>query len=143
MNKEQDAKLNQIRPGMDVEDTQDLLGKDDITNPKVSKVIRNQQGQVEDIVVDKSPPFGKKIEVPANEIEAVEPETQQHKDQGEVEIETPPELVQEQREQDEKALADEKKDGLLGEVQRAMPTAEGMRELEEAKKARQDEQQQL
>jgi hypothetical protein len=58
-----------------------------------------------------------------------------------VEIETPPELEQKQREQDEKALKDEKKGGLLNEVQRAMPTAGGMRELEETKKARQHERQ--
>lgn len=142
MTKEQNPNLNQIQPGMDVEDTRDLLGEHDITKPEVSKVIRNQQGKVEDIAVSKGPPFEKKIEVPANEIKAVEPETQKRKDSRKVEIETPPELAQKQRKRDEKALADEKKDGLLSEVQRAMPTAEGMRELEEAKKARQNEQQQ-
>lgn len=53
-----------------------------------------------------------------------------------------PELEQAERKQDEQGLKAEKKDGLLGEMQRAMPTAEGMRELEEAKRARQNEQQQ-
>jgi hypothetical protein len=78
--KEQDPKLNQIQPGMDVEDTEDLLGEHNITKPHISKVIRGQQGEVEDIVVGKSPPFGEKIEVPADEIKAVEPESQKHKD---------------------------------------------------------------
>ena len=53
-----------------------------------------------------------------------------------------PELEQKERKRDEQGLKAEKKDGLLGEMQRAMPTAEGMRELEEAKRARQDEQRQ-
>ena len=53
-----------------------------------------------------------------------------------------PELEQAERKHDEQGLKAEKKDGLLGEMQRAMPTAEGMRELEEAKRAHQNEQQQ-
>lgn len=68
----------------------------------------------------------------------VESDSQQ---KGQVVIQTPPKLEQEERKQDKQGLEAEKKDGLLGEMQRAMPTAEGMRELEEAKRARQNQQQ--
>lgn len=136
--KDHDTDLNEIQPGMEVEDAKGLLGEHDVKEPKVSKVMRNQQDQVEDIVVSKGLPIDKKeFVVPADQIEAVEPASQQ---KGRVVIETPPQLEQEERKQDEQGLEDEKKGGLLGEMQRALPTAEGMRELEEAKRAREDEQ---
>ena len=67
--------LNKIQPGMQVQDTKGLLGEHDVTNPQVSKVLRNRQGQVTAIVVSKGlPPDRKEIEVPADLIEAVEPD---------------------------------------------------------------------
>lgn len=137
-NKEQNTDLNEIQPGMKAEDTKGLLGAHDVTKPKVSKVIRDQQGQVEDIVVSKGLPFDRKeFVVPSDQIDAVKSAAQQ---KGEVVIETPPGVEQEERQQDEQGLKEEKKGGLLGEMQRVLPTAEGMRELEEAKRAGQDEQ---
>jgi NRAMP (natural resistance-associated macrophage protein)-like metal ion transporter len=94
---EQQAATNEIEPGMEVEDTDNLLGGSDLVKPRVEKVIRNKQGKVEDIVVDKGLLFKKEIEVPADLIEKVEERPEHGKGSGEVVIETTP--------QDEEILA--------------------------------------
>lgn len=92
----QNADINEIKPGMQVGDTDNLLGDNDLFKPRVEKVIRNKQGQVEDIVVDKGLLFKKRVEVPADLIEKVEKRTGSGKGSGKVAIDTTP--------QDEEAL---------------------------------------
>lgn len=92
----QNADINKIKPGMQVGDTDNLLGDNDLFKPRVEKVIRNKQGQVEDIVVDKGLLFKKRVEVPADLIEKVEKRTGSGKGSGKVAIDTTP--------QDEEAL---------------------------------------
>ena len=43
--KGQKPDLNEIQPGMEVEDTGHELGEGDISKPRVSNVIRDKQGQ--------------------------------------------------------------------------------------------------
>lgn len=93
----QNADVNKIKPGMEVEDTDNLLGDNDLFKPRVEKVIRNKQGQVEDIIVDKGLLFKKKVEVPVDLIEKGEKRSDDRKGSGEVVIDTTP--------QDEEALA--------------------------------------
>src|SRR5579884_1470103 len=80
----QEPELNEIQPGMEVEDTDHDLGESDVSKPRVAKVIRDEQGQVEDVVVNKGVIFRKQVEVPADRIEKVE----QDGKEGRVVIET-------------------------------------------------------
>ena len=51
--KGQKPALNEIQPGMEVEDTGHELGESDISKPQVTAVIRDEQGQVKYLVVSK------------------------------------------------------------------------------------------
>lgn len=62
----------QVRPGMLVRDTNGSLGQHDLSTPKVKAVQRNQQGEVESIVIEKGALFKKDLEVPADRVLRVE-----------------------------------------------------------------------
>ncbi|HET9922342.1 MAG TPA: divalent metal cation transporter [Ktedonobacteraceae bacterium] len=130
--------LNEIQPGVKVEDTDHDLGDSDLSKPRVSKVIRNKQGQVEDIVVNKGVIFKKQVEVPAGRVEKVEPDGKK----GEVVIETVAEDEQELAKRGLDKLPDEQKGDLISEAQRAMPTAEGLAAQEAENEQEEDQQNQ-
>jgi NRAMP (natural resistance-associated macrophage protein)-like metal ion transporter len=104
--KEQKTDVNEIKPGMEVKDTKNLLGNSDLSKPRVDKVIRNEQGQVEGVRVRKGLFFKKKVDIPADLIEKVEERPEHGKGSGEVAIETTP--------QDEEKLAKSGLDRLPG-----------------------------
>ena len=122
--------LNELQPGMEVEDTGHELGEGDISKPRVSNVIRDKQGQVKYVIIGKGLLFKKMVLVPANRIKEVRQEPQDKKGLGEIVIETTLEDEQELKKRGLDILADIEKGDLLAEVQEAMPTAEGLEALE-------------
>src|SRR5690242_18265916 len=59
--------------GMEVETTEGDLGEQDVSPAKVEAVEKDQQGHVQEIEVEKGKIFRKKLDVPADRIQAVEP----------------------------------------------------------------------
>ena len=128
--KGQKPDLNEIQPGMEVEDTGYELGEGDISKPRVSNVIRDKQGQVKYLIVSKGLLFKKMVLVSANRIKEVRREPEDKKGPGEIVIETTPEDEQELKKRGLDILSDIEKGDLIAEVQEAMPTAEGLEALE-------------
>ncbi|MFL5691351.1 MAG: NRAMP family divalent metal transporter [Ktedonobacteraceae bacterium] len=128
--KGQKPDLNEIQPGMEVEDTKHELGEGDISKPWVSNVIRDGQGQVKYLIVSKGLLFKKMVIVPATRIKEVRREPEDKKGPGEIVIETTPEDEQELKKRGLDILSDIEKGDLIAEVQEAMPTAEGLETLE-------------
>lgn len=114
---------------MQVETTRGDLGEKDIDQPRVSKVVRDQHGNVRDIVVSKGVIFKKKLDVPADRITDVEPAPSGNPRQGEVTIDIEKGEIAALKATGEETLPDEEK-GLLDTVKQEMPTAEGVRDLE-------------
>lgn len=67
-----EAEEEEIEPGMRVEATEGDLGEEDVSSARVKEVERDASGEVTGIVVEKGVIFRKKLEVPADRIEAVE-----------------------------------------------------------------------
>src|SRR5260370_42487206 len=88
--KGQKPDLNEIQPGMEVEDTGHELGEGDISKPRVSNVIRDKQGQVKYVIIGKGLLFKKMVLVPANRIKEVRREPEDKKGPGGSVIETTP-----------------------------------------------------
>ena len=66
-----EAEEEEIEPGMRVEATEGDLGEEDVSAARVKEVERDASGEVTGIVVEKGVIFRKKLEVPADRIEAV------------------------------------------------------------------------
>lgn len=130
MSEGQNADVNNITPGMDVEVTKGDLGESDVSKPKVTDVVQDQRGNVKEVVVSKGILFRKKIEVPADRIESIDTETQDDKSPGKVTIATHKGEIKELKSVGEEEITDENHDDLLEEVQKTIPTTEGLREME-------------
>ena len=136
-----------IEVGTVVEAKDDVLGESDISKPKIEKVVRDDQGQIEEVVIKKGVIFQKEIIVPANRLQAVEEEEAAASD--------PDHNKQAQAQGDEKAVVgkvgieveaaeiEQLKSGgkeeqlpatdLISRTGQALPTESGLRELEEQK----------
>lgn len=130
MTQKQENDTHDIEPGMEVEATKGDLGEKDIDQPRVSEVVRDQNGNVRDVVVSKGVVFRKKIDVPADRIKAVEPAPEGHPEQGRITIDTGKGEIAALKAAGDETLSDEKEGGLLDTVEQEIPTAEGLRELE-------------
>ncbi len=125
-----------IEPGMLIEATKGDLGEEDVSKPRVTDVVRNVQGHVEEVVVQKGLLFKEELEIPADRIKAVEEETSQHP-QGKVMVDINTKEIASLSSGGHEQLLHEKEfqaqdeDSLLDEVEEAIPTAEGLRGLEE------------
>src|SRR5947208_14916357 len=84
--KGQKPDLNEIQPGMEVEDTGHELGEGDISKPRVSNIIRDKQGQVKYVIIGKGLLFKKMVLVPANRIKEVRREPEDKKGPGEYKL---------------------------------------------------------
>jgi NRAMP (natural resistance-associated macrophage protein)-like metal ion transporter len=126
---------NEIVPGMEVEATEGELGEQDVRPAKIRSVEKDQQGHVEAIEVEKGTLFRKKLDVPADRIQAVEPVASGEGEgaSGKVRIDAKeeelealsalgPERLPPQRER--------RQEGLLDQVEQQVPTTEGLREQE-------------
>src|SRR5256714_1509017 len=138
--KGQKPALNEIQPGMEVEDTGHELGESDISKPQVTAVIRDEQGQVKYLIVSKGLLFKKKVVVPASRIKEVKLEPENKKGPGEVVIETNLEDEQELTKRSLDILSDIKKGDILAGAQEALQTAEGLEALEAESKQEESKQ---
>ena len=116
---------------MNVEATGGDLGEADVSKPKIADVARDEQGNVEKLVVQKGVIFKKKLEIPADRVESVDRHTRHDAPQGRVTLDVGQEETRSLKASGkEEELLDEKQQGWLDETERAIPTHEGLRELE-------------
>ncbi len=132
-----------IEPGMVVEATRGDLGEDDVSKPRVTDVVEDQHGNVEKLVVKKGEVFKKKLEIPADRVQSVEQETGASEQSGKVVVDVGKQEVADLAAVGEEALTSEKqhKEDILDRLEREIPTAEGLRELEASAPQKTDEEQ--
>ncbi|MBV9706340.1 MAG: Nramp family divalent metal transporter [Chloroflexi bacterium] len=114
----------EVQVGMEVEVTHGDLGEADISKPTVKEVVRDQQGQVDHLVVQKGVLFRKEVEIPGDRIQQVKVQ-QTATENGKILVETSQEEVENLTAQGREALTPDS--DVLGEVEEQLPTAEGLR----------------
>ncbi|MBV8821563.1 MAG: divalent metal cation transporter, partial [Ktedonobacteraceae bacterium] len=117
----------EVQVGMEVEVTHGDLGEADISKPTVKEVVRDQQGQVDHLVVQKGVLFRKEVEIPGDRIQQVKVQSAATQN-GTVVVETSQEEVENLTSQGREALT--ANGDILGQVEEELPTAEGLREHE-------------
>src|SRR5437764_1071938 len=63
--------ISNIEPGALVEATEGDLGEEDVSKPRVEEVVKDQDGNVEKLMVKKGKVFQKRVEVPVQRVQAV------------------------------------------------------------------------
>ncbi len=130
-----ERQTERIEPGMAVEATQGDLGEEDISPPRVKEVIRNDNDDVEKIVVQKGLLFKKELDIPLDRVQGVtSPEGREgigkvFIDARETELEALNTSGQEELLNEQEMQRHEDK-GVLTEVEETIPTVEGVREME-------------
>jgi NRAMP (natural resistance-associated macrophage protein)-like metal ion transporter len=121
-----------IERGMVVKATRGDLGEDDISKPKVTDVVEDGHGNVKKFVVEKGVVFKKKLDIPADRVQSVDEEAETKSSSGTVVVDVGKQEVADLAAVGEEALAPEKQhqEDLLDRLEREIPTAEGLRELE-------------
>src|SRR5438067_11410021 len=84
--KKRKSDLEKIEPGMVVEATEGDLGEEDVSKPKVTGVVEDQNGDVEKVVVTKGVVFKKNIDIPAERIQSVASPSHDHPGHGKVTV---------------------------------------------------------
>jgi Mn2+/Fe2+ NRAMP family transporter len=134
LDKKEEIHPAQIEPGMVVEATEGDLGETDVSKPKVTDVVRDETGQPEKLVVKKGVIFQKKIEVPVERVQAVEPDpaNPSQGEAGKVVIAASEAETGQLRNTGAESLSSQtpKDNDILGEVEQAIPTHEGLRQME-------------
>lgn len=137
MAKKQKSSDNEhVETGMIVEATKGDLGEDDVSKPKVSAVTRDKDGEIKELTVQKGVIFKKTLNIPADRIQAVERDGQDEKNGGKVVVDVSKAEAAALTSVGEEAISSEEQQGLLDTVERELPTAEGLRELEARNAAR-------
>lgn len=125
---------DKIKEGMAVESSKGDLGEQDVSKPKVDQVVRDSKNQVTGMVVEKGAIFQKKIDVPADRIQSVE--SVRSNEKGKVVIDVEEKELEALKARTEETLVTakeikrERKQNLLDQVEKDIPTAEGLREKE-------------
>jgi NRAMP (natural resistance-associated macrophage protein)-like metal ion transporter len=122
---------NVIVPGMKVEATAGDLGEQDVSPPQVIKVIKDQEGNVEAIEVSKGAFFHKKLTIPADRIQSVNPAASHDEAPGKVTIDiTESELEALTAASSETLLpkSEQAQEDLLKQGEQQVPMTEGIRE---------------
>ncbi len=132
MAKKKSPNPKDIEPGMVVEATKGDLGEEDVSKPKVTDIVEDQNGNVEKLVVEKGVVFRKKLEIPADRIQSVE-QTEDNKTPDKVTVEVSKEETMALTAVGSEELSAENGRNLLGEVEKNIPTAEGLRRMEVAR----------
>lgn len=124
--------LNTIEPGMIVEAEEGDIGEEDVSKPRVSRIIRNRDGHIAKIVLQKGVVFKKEIDIPVDRIIRVEKGSNGR--DGRVVIDSEKKEIDSLSSTGEEQLPSEQKTeserGVLDTMEQAIPTAEGLRELE-------------
>ncbi|MFI5273148.1 MAG: NRAMP family divalent metal transporter [Ktedonobacterales bacterium] len=126
-----EEEASEIEPGMTVETTAGDLGEHDVSKPRVKRVVRDAQGDVQNVIVEKGVIFRKQIDVAADRIESVQPPAAG--EPGEVTVATTKDEVNALGARGPEALPPEDDNGVLEQVQENLPTASGLRTLEAEK----------
>lgn len=135
---------DEIEQGMVVETTGGHLGEDDVSKPKVTEVVHDEQGHVEKLVVTKGVIFKKRIEVPADRVREVDPANTQAPE-GEVVIASSANEIDALKAVGTEELPDKAldrqggPDDPLAKVEETMPTVEGLRRRERRRTLRREE----
>lgn len=130
-----------IEPGMVVEATKGDLGEEDVSKPKVTEVVHDQQGKVDKVVVQKGVIFRKTLEIPADRIASINQEGSADENvPGKVIVDVSKAESEALTPVGDEALEPEKEHGLLDKVEQEIPTAEGLRELEASNRVAQAKQ---
>jgi NRAMP (natural resistance-associated macrophage protein)-like metal ion transporter len=141
MNKKQKNGKKNIEPGMVVEATGGDLGEEDVSKPKVIEVVEDQQGGVDKLIVQKGVIFKKTLEIPADRIESVEQEDSGDESiPGKVIVDVGKKEAEALTTVGAEALEPEQQHDLLDRVEKEIPTAEGLREMEASSKSTQAKQ---
>jgi hypothetical protein len=123
-----------IEPGMVVEATKGDLGEEDVSKPRVTEVVQDQQGNVDKLVVKKGVIFTKTLEIPANRVQSIDQEDSEDDfTPGKVVVDVSKKEAASLTLTGTEALDTERQNDLLDNVEQEVPTAEGLRELEASK----------
>ncbi len=150
--KRPEVNINQIEPGMLVEATEADIGHLDISKPRITEVKKNDDDEVEAVILKKGLLFSKEIEVPAHRIEAVIPE-EENNGVGkiviaakELEVEalraTGSEALNHRAEEYKQEKEDEETDGLLDQIEESIPTDAGVQRMEHRNQVEEEQVQQ-
>ncbi|HKV58435.1 MAG TPA: divalent metal cation transporter, partial [Ktedonobacteraceae bacterium] len=129
--KKNKSAARKIKPGMNVETTRGDLGEADVNKPKVTGVVRDEQGNARELIVKKGIIFKKKVEIPVDRVESIDTDSEHGAPQGKVTVDVEQKEAQALKASGkEEELPTEAERGLLDEAERVVPTHEGLRELE-------------
>jgi len=132
LNERQQKMIDMIEPGMIVEAEQGDIGEEDVSKPRVSRVIRDKDGHIGKIILKKGVVFKKEIDIPVDRILRVEKGSNGR--DGRVVIDSEKKEIDSLSSTGEEQLASEREvereSGVLDTVEQAIPTAEGLREME-------------
>ncbi len=115
-----------IEPGMVVEATRGDLGEEDVSKPKVSAVVQDQQGNVEKLLVHKGVIFKKTLEIPADRIQSVDEAHVDENTSGKVAVEVSKQEAASLTAVGEEAFASENQQGLLEPGGAGSPNCRGI-----------------
>jgi NRAMP (natural resistance-associated macrophage protein)-like metal ion transporter len=128
-------KTTNIEPGMVVEATQGDLGEEDVSKPKVTEVVQDQQGEVDKLIVQKGVIFRKTLEIPADRVQSIDQENiEDESTSGKVVVEVGEKEAESLTAVGAEALNSEQQHDLLDRMEEEIPTVEGLRELEASNK---------
>src|SRR5579863_1564692 len=130
MVKKQKPDKKNIEPGMAVEATRGDLGEKDVSKPKVSAVIQDEQGDAEKLVVQKGVIFKKTLEIPVDRIQSVDEDSEHESAAGKVTVDVSKQEAASLTAVGAEELAPEKQGAMLDKVEQKVPTAEGLSKLE-------------
>ena len=130
-----------IEPGMMIEATKGDLGEEDVSKPKVTEVVQDQQGNVDKLVVQKGVIFKKTLEISADRIQSIDQEDREDgRTAGKVIVDVSKNEAASLTSIGTEALESDQQSDILDKVEQEVPTAEGLRELEASKENIQEEQ---
>ena len=131
MAKKQKEPGETVETGMEVEATKGDLGEEDVSKPKLTEVVRDQQGKLDKVVVKKGVIFKKTLEIPADRIASIDRESGVKENApGKVVVDVGKKEAEELKSVGAETLEPEEEHNLLDQVEQEVPTAEGLRELE-------------
>src|SRR6266480_6362129 len=130
-----------IETGMEVEATRGDLGEEDVSKPKVTEVVQDQQGKVDKVVVQKGVIFKKTLEIPTDRIASTKQDSSEDESvPGKVIVDVSKKEAEALTSVGAEALAPEQEHELFDRVEQEVPTAEGVWEKEESNSSTQAKQ---
>ncbi len=117
----------EVEPGMHVVSDEGDLGDEDISKPKVVDTVRDEQGNVKDVVIEKGALFRKKVVIPVDRIHSVEHSTEDEETPGKVTVDVGEQEIEDLKPVGIEEISDQDP---LDKLERKIPTHEGLREME-------------